>query len=388
MESINSTPFESGIIFETTDNFASWIDRLSARRPLSLIIPIYHCTRELITNIHDDHLIDEFSEVILVLDASPDKSIRNSLISAFEKWGGKIRCITNLRNLGFVRSVNIGIRESNPNNDLVVLNSDARVNAATVRRLSISAHAFDNVATAGPLSNSNGFFSVTPASNFSDEFDLDIAHDWASIYANRLHEECPANNGFCLFISRHAINCIGLLDELIFYRGYAEETDFCMRATQSGFRNLVSFTSFGAHSAGSSFGAEKSILQKVNGRILRAFFPVFGESLKSYEERSSITALKGLASSRPNSRHIKPFQIDVKEDRIRVSSGDHIFLNFDCTHLSSTQTFDVCAYLVFRFFPDHLAIAESANLTFDSRERLKLAAAFAIRGSVSTPILH
>lgn len=388
MESINSTLLESGVTSESTDNFARWIDRVSARRQLSLIIPIYHCTRELIANIHDDDLIGEFSEVILVLDSCPDRSIRNSLIGAFEKWGSKIRCITNLRNLGFVRSVNIGIRESNPDNDLVILNSDARVNAATVRRLSISAHAFDNVATAGPLSNSNGFFSVCPASAFLDDFDLDAAHDWASVHVHRLHEECPANNGFCLFISRNAINCIGLLDELMFYRGYAEETDFCMRATQSGFRNLVSFTSFGAHSAGSSFGAEKTTLQRVNGRILRAIFPEFGESLSAYEGRSSITTLKGLASSSPSSRRINPFQIDVREDRIRVLSGEHIFLNFECLHLSSSQTFDVCAYLVFRFFPEYLTIAESANLTFDSRERLKLAAASAMRGAASTPTRH
>jgi GT2 family glycosyltransferase len=388
MNSINSAPFELGVFSKATDNFAGWIDRLSVRRSLSLIIPIYHCTRELVANIHDDGLIGEFSEVILVLDSSPDKSIQNSLISAFEKWGNKIRCITNLRNLGFIRSVNKGIRESNPNNDLVILNSDARVNAATVRRLSISAHAFGNVATAGPLSNSNGFFSVNPTSTFLEGFDLDIAHQWASIHAHQLHEECPANNGFCLYISRNAINGIGLLDELMYYRGYAEETDFCMRATQSGFRNLVSFTSFGAHSAGSSFGAEKSTLQKVNGRILRAVFPEFGNSLRSYEETSLITTLKGAASAGRDTRRINSFQIDVNEDRIRVLSGDHIFLSLEYTQLQGSETFDICTYLVFRFFPERLAISESAKLTFDSRERLKLASSFAKPGSISTPTRH
>ena len=55
-------------------------------------------------------------------------------------------------------------------------------------------------------------------------------------------------------ISLRAIARIGLFDEAAFGLGYGEENDFCVRATQAGFRNVLCDDAYVAHHGGASFG--------------------------------------------------------------------------------------------------------------------------------------
>ena len=55
-------------------------------------------------------------------------------------------------------------------------------------------------------------------------------------------------------ISRRAIDRVGLFDEETFGRGYGEENDFCMRASNAGMRNVLCDDAYVVHHGGASFG--------------------------------------------------------------------------------------------------------------------------------------
>ena len=64
--------------------------------------------------------------------------------------------------------------------------------------------------------------------------------------------------GFCMYVTRRALDLCGLLDEDTFGRGYGEEVDFCLRASRVGLRHLVEDSTFVYHRGGVSFGDEQN----------------------------------------------------------------------------------------------------------------------------------
>jgi hypothetical protein len=54
-------------------------------------------------------------------------------------------------------------------------------------------------------------------------------------------------------ISRAALNQLGLFDQELFGLGYGEENDFCMRARQAGWKNVLCDNVYVGHVGGSSF---------------------------------------------------------------------------------------------------------------------------------------
>ena len=55
-------------------------------------------------------------------------------------------------------------------------------------------------------------------------------------------------------ISLPAIRQVGMFDQESFGRGYGEENDFCQRAEQAGFRNVLCDDAYVVHDGGASFG--------------------------------------------------------------------------------------------------------------------------------------
>ena len=60
--------------------------------------------------------------------------------------------------------------------------------------------------------------------------------------------------GFCMYVTRAALDLCGVFDEETFGLGYGEEVDFCLRATRLGLRHLVEDSTFVYHRGGVSFG--------------------------------------------------------------------------------------------------------------------------------------
>jgi glycosyltransferase involved in cell wall biosynthesis len=105
--------------------------------------------------------------------------------------------------------------------------------------------------------------------------------------------DVPTGNGFCLFIKREVFDQIGLFDEVLFPRGYGEENEFCMRAAEQGWMNVVSDKVFVSHEGSSSFGEEKLELTRIGLERVQAKFPtyailnkrIFDEEFHSFRSR-------------------------------------------------------------------------------------------------------
>jgi len=279
-----------------TDSFGEWKRRLASARPVSVVVPIFNGLTDVKRMLESKSLWDFAAEVILIDDHSSDPAIVELLEDVASQHVG-FRVIRNPRNLGFVRTVNIGIKERQPFNDVVVLNSDALPDGDWIERLRAVAYARPNVATVSPLSNSAGFFSLPKPNQVNiipNDFSAENCSQLLGWIAPRLYEQTIATCGFCWYVRSEVLEQIGSLDEYLFHRGYAEETDFCLRASEQGFIHLCSLTAYVGHGGAQSFKGEKETLKKNNANILKAINPKFIELLREYEQKSLLHDLGNL----------------------------------------------------------------------------------------------
>jgi GT2 family glycosyltransferase len=113
----------------------------------------------------------------------------------------------------------------------------------------------ERIATATPWTN-NGEIASIPAFCRANPVpgDADAVGRFLSHRSQAEYPEIPTAVGFCMAISRTAIDALGLFDEETFGRGYGEENDFSMRARSAGFRNVLCDDAYVVHHGAASFG--------------------------------------------------------------------------------------------------------------------------------------
>lgn len=247
----------------TVPSFDEWQNvkpaKLSDRTKAVVIIPVYKGFEETMRAIYQALVArkeDEYS-LLVVNDKGPDQELNRNLRALADK--GLFDYHVNVVNRGFVQTCNYAIKELSKNLDVVLLNSDAYVFPGWFGRL--SAHAKDSsVATVTPLSN-NATICSYPLSDRDNLLSLECTPerlDALAAVANKgAAVETPTGVGFCFYMSRTVINKIGALDADAFKVGYGEENDFCMRALNRGYKNLVAGDVFVFHTGSVSFSAIK-----------------------------------------------------------------------------------------------------------------------------------
>lgn len=243
------------------------------KNEVSIIIPIYNayddvkkCIESVLKNSAKNY------ELVLINDCSTDKRISN-LMKEYEQLPN-ITCINNSRNLGFVASVNVGLKQTK--NDVILLNSDTIVTPRWLEKLKIAAYSDDKIATVTPFSNNAGAFSAPQIGQenlIPPELTIDSMANIVEKTSNHEYMRVPTGNGFCMFIKRPAIEDVGYLDEETFKRGYGEETDFCMRLKQNGWEHVIDDSTYIFHNNGSSFLSERSELIIKHTKILEEKYP-------------------------------------------------------------------------------------------------------------------
>ena len=88
--------------------------------------------------------------------------------------------------------------------------------------------------------------------------------------SQRIYPGTPTGNGFCMYIRRAALTELGPFDAEAFPRGYGEEGDFCMRAGNAGWNNVVDDATIVFHRRSASFGAERHELLRAGQERLDA----------------------------------------------------------------------------------------------------------------------
>jgi len=230
-----------------------------ALSPISLvvdvIIPVYRGFKETQSCLESvlAHLQTTEMEVVVINDSTPDKAIREYLENlANDK---KITLLNNPINQGFVNAVNRGMT-LHPERDVVLLNSDAEVHGNWLDRLRNCAYSDSLVGTVTPFSNNATICSYprfTEINCLPEGWSLNDLDDLFYKLNDSQSLEIPTAVGFCMYITRHCLNQVGYFDASLFKEGYGEENDFCMRALDLGFKNLLCADTFVYHKGGVSF---------------------------------------------------------------------------------------------------------------------------------------
>jgi GT2 family glycosyltransferase/glycosyltransferase involved in cell wall biosynthesis len=191
--------------------------------------------------------------VIVVDDRSPEPKL-SAWLARLAK-SAKIVLLRNNKNLGFVASANLGMRQA-AGHDVALLNSDTEVPSGWLRRLRAQAYAATDIATVSPLSNNATICSYLGYEGGPMPPGVALAEiDAACRTANAARSAAtPTTVGFCMYIRRAALDAAGMFDTKTFGKGYGEENDFCLRATALGWRHRIACDTFVRHEGGASFG--------------------------------------------------------------------------------------------------------------------------------------
>ncbi len=202
-------------------------------------------------------------DVVVFDDASPDPGFSDELAFLCASLG--IVCYTSPRNVGIPRNMNLGLLWSVEGgyDACVLLNSDVVVSAQLIDSLVAAAATAPKIASVTAWANDVSVFSLEnheAEQHLSDQALLDnIAESLRDEFAGAT-VDLPTGCGFCLYIPRAAIDAVGVMDP-VFGRGYAEEVDWCCRATERGWTHVLALDAFAFH-MGSATNKAAGILAK------------------------------------------------------------------------------------------------------------------------------
>ena len=231
---------------------------MSSGAGLTVIIPVHNAHDELRACLESvAATVTSHTQVMVIDDASSDDRIVPLIEQTIRGGGPRWRFVRQVRNQGFVATANLGMRLSH--GDVVLLNSDTIVTEGWLERMATCLASDEAIATATPWSNNAEITSIpefckaNPVPPDANAVSTRIAERVVRDGDPR-YPELPTAVGFCMGISRRAIDAIGNFDVGQFGIGYGEENDFSMRASNAGFRNVLCDDAYVVHVGGSSFG--------------------------------------------------------------------------------------------------------------------------------------
>ena len=277
------------------------VELLSAKK-VTVVIPVYRGfneTRRCIESAIQNTNIASH-EIILINDCSPEPQIKN-LLHSYTNKHPHIHVVTNNENLGFVKTVNIGMKLAG-NADVILLNSDTVVANNWLDKLINQAYINDNIGTVTPFSNNATICSYPDIDGWvaiPDGEDVSSLDKACKIANEGRYIEIPTAVGFCMYIKRSCLKDVGFFDEKSFGKGYGEENDFCLRAIKKGWKHILATDIFVFHAGEVSFSksAEEKKLNAMN--VLRARYPYYERIVnahviknEAYSNRLAITAAR------------------------------------------------------------------------------------------------
>jgi hypothetical protein len=114
-----------------------------------------------------------------------------------------------------------------------------------------------------------------------------------------------------MFIKRGLIDNIGDFDAVAFPRGYGEENDFCMRAINAGWRNVIAPAAFVFHHREASLGIEKDRLLAAGMKIIKRRYPNYIQRVKDAFSSSAMENLRRAAQRAVAAALSRPVQTRV-----------------------------------------------------------------------------
>lgn len=255
---------------------------IEKRPTVDVIVPIYNALEDVKNCIASLSVAktNYRSRLILINDYS-DKETTAWLRTAVKEFSSnnlEIYLEENKTNLGYTKSVNVGLRLSKAP-FIVTLNSDTIVTSFWLDGLINCLESNSKIGIVGPLSNAATWQNVPSL------YDEDGRHSIQSLpddltpeqmgklvreTSNTLYPKTNFVNGFCFMFPRTVLERVGFLDEQAFPTGYGEENDFCIRAIDEGFELAYADDVYVYHAKSKSFGSDRrELLSQAGGKALR-----------------------------------------------------------------------------------------------------------------------
>lgn len=259
---------------------------------IDVIIPVYNAYEDLIRCTYSVFKHWDNFRVILINDCSTDARISDlfSKLQAFKS--DKLVLLENEENLGFVKTVNRGMKYSK--NDVILLNSDTIVTSGWAKKLHRCAYSNKDIATVTPFTNNGTICSVPSFCEENDipaGFTIDSFAEFIEKISFGKYPEIPTAVGFCMYIKREALERIGYFDGESFGKGYGEENDFCMRAKDYGYKHVLCDDTFVFHKGEGSFSARKAELCRKNLEVLSQKHPEYLPIVHEYIQSNPLVEL-------------------------------------------------------------------------------------------------
>ena len=224
-----------------------------------IIIPVWNeleMTRECVNSILKH---THYPYRLVIIDNASDAPTRDYLCSLKNSKDMSFELIRNEENLGFVKAVNQGIRNSFAPY-ICIMNNDT---IATDGWLETMISAMENNRNVGLINPTSNTFSHFPKENESiDEYALRLKSFKDQV------QELPCCRFFCTVIKREVLEKLGPLDE-IYNLGYFDDTDYCKKAKEFGYLPARAKGAYVHHKENMSFRKmkENSALFKANEDI-------------------------------------------------------------------------------------------------------------------------
>lgn len=198
------------------------------KNKVNIIIPIYNSYESVIKCIGSviKNTPKEEYNLIIINDNSTDERIINYLLNLENKKFDNIFILHNNQYLGFIESINIGIRfdtdynkEDKIINDVLLLNSLTEVTKNWLKKIKNVAYSKENIGTVVPLTNDNSIFTNL---EYDERIKINNLEKYSQLIENtsiKLYPETSISIGSCMYIKRNVIDEIGPFQ----YESYPEE---------------------------------------------------------------------------------------------------------------------------------------------------------------------
>ncbi len=257
---------------------------LKKKRTYDIIVPVYsplyylrQCINSVLKNTKHPY------SLVIVDDGN------NPIVREYLRTIKSARIITNKKNLGWLKSCNIGIE--NTENDGVLLNSDTMVTEGWLEKMDRCAYSDSRIGMVNPLSNNALFLSMPRSFVFNaipSGFTVESFAGLVSELSECRYPSIPTVFGFCLLIKREIFNRIGLFDEK-FELDYGEGSDFCMRAKRQGYGAVCCDDAFVYH-----YG-KNSIADSPDKEVHHTRAIKNGDNSLSYLRTKLLTKISGIS---------------------------------------------------------------------------------------------
>ena len=208
------------------------------------------------------------------------------------RTGGKfvaLRVIRNLRNLGFPKACNQGMRQAR-GKYIVILNNDVVLTEGWIEGLIRPMEEDPAVGLVGPMTNFvSGEQLVENVTYRSEEEMQRFAFEYARRHRGE-RKEVSRLVAFCLLIRQEVLEKVGLFDET-FGIGNFEDDDLCLRARLAGYKAVIARDVFVHHHGSRTFmelGLDYRRLIKENKeRFRKKWASLFRKEAKELSEEAA-----------------------------------------------------------------------------------------------------